>query len=84
LSNCDTDMIDLGSKHAAELLKEALLEGNDGAICQHPGCLNVLMVLWIVCGNLHCLGKHYQWEIFGARNINKLGVVLVVGIHYHL
>jgi hypothetical protein len=31
LSNVDTDMIDLGSKHAAELLKEAMNEGNDGA-----------------------------------------------------
>jgi hypothetical protein len=31
LSNCDSDMIDLGSKHAAELLKEALGEGSDGA-----------------------------------------------------
>jgi hypothetical protein len=31
LSNSDTDMIDLGSKHAAELLKEALCEGSDGA-----------------------------------------------------
>jgi hypothetical protein len=31
LSNSDSDMIDLGSKHTAELLNEALLEGNDGA-----------------------------------------------------
>jgi hypothetical protein len=31
LSNNDTDMLDLGSKHAAELLKEAMSEGNDGA-----------------------------------------------------
>jgi hypothetical protein len=31
LSNSDSDMIDLGTKHAAELLKESLGEGSDGA-----------------------------------------------------